>query len=157
MATSDGGSERSEEDEPRAKVLTQFMLTFRRGNYDDYIENALGRVDDHSRITTIHLGIDPCNRPADWMERNAIVLANLKMQMEQHTHSAEEGREYFGMDLAQEDDHEEPVVWREPSINQYWEQLTTARRIRTGTVICIKKVEMPKEFIATLVASVCGA
>jgi hypothetical protein len=52
------------------------------------------------------------------MERNAIGLENLKKQLEKHTGTAMEGKQYLFFDHG--DDHEEPVVWHDPSINPYW-------------------------------------
>jgi hypothetical protein len=60
------------------------MLTFSKGNYDNDIEDALGRGADQSRIATTREVIDLYNKPADWMERNAIGLENLKEQLETH-------------------------------------------------------------------------
>ena len=151
------GSDGSEEDEPTAEELKQFMLTFSKDNYDNDIEDALSAY--HSRIATTDEVIDLYNKPPDWMERNAIGLENLKKQLEKHTGSAMEGKQYLFFDHG--DDHEEPVVWHDPSINPYWEQLTTA--FQNPTIenaqylgIYVKNVEMPKEIVAALVSTVCG-
>ena len=81
------------------------MLTFRKGNYDGDIKDSLGRGADISRIATTHEGIDLFNKPADWMERNAIGWENVKEQLEQHTCSAMEGKQYLNLDLLHGDDH----------------------------------------------------
>ena len=83
----DEDDEGSDDVESKLEKLKQFVLTFRKGNYDDDIEDALGRSADHLLPTTTHPeGIDHLYRkPADWMERNAIGLEHVKAQLQQHT------------------------------------------------------------------------
>ena len=70
-----------------------------------------------------------------------------------------EDKQYLFFDNG--DDHEGPVVWHDPSINPYWEQLTTAFQNPTNENvqylgIYVKMVEMPKLIVAALVSTVCG-
>jgi len=155
----DGG----EGNELKSEKLKQFMLSFCKGYYDDDIEEALGRSADHRLPTTIHAEcIDLYRKPADWMERNAIGLENVKAQLQEHTRSAEDGGEfnlYLNHNLTSRIE-EEPVVWHDPSIAPYWEQLTAALfhhhvNIHISGRIWILNIEMQKESVAALARSLC--
>ena len=52
----------------------------------------------------------------------------------------------------------EPVVWYDPSIDPYWERLADAFSNKDDRIdsICVDNIEMRKETVATLVASLCG-
>ena len=138
------------------------MLTFHEGNYDDDIEDTLRRGADDSRITTTREGINLYDKPADWMERNAIGLERIKTELDMHTirlMAARRGeRTYFYLLHYSVGTEAEPVVWHDPSIDPHWERLTKAFCDEDGRIvsICIDSIEMRKETVATLVASLCG-
>ena len=142
--------------------MRKFICTFTRGNYEDKIENALGRGADRLLSTTANAVIGLYNKPADWMERNAVGLENLKEQLQQCIRMAEDGKSFsIVLEQMQRYQSDAPVVWHDPSINPYWEKLTTACRNRTRESlriddISIVNVEMRKETVAALLASLHG-
>ena len=147
---------------PPLEEKIQFMLTLSKGHYDDQIGDAL-EVDYVHKITTHHSDIDRYNKPTNWMERNAVGLENLKERLQHYNLRFAEGRQSFKLKLVHnyESRIEEAVVWHDPSIDPYWEQLTTAfsnpenGNIRIGS-FRIENVEMRKETVAALVTSICG-
>jgi len=144
------------------KEMRKFICTFSRGNYEDKIENGLGRGADRPLSTTADAVIGLYNKPADWMERNAVGLRKLKWQLQQCIRMAEDGKSFsIELEEMQIDQSDTPVVWHDPSINPYWEQLTTACRNLTRESLRIKNifienVEMRKETIAALLTSLHG-
>ena len=159
----------SEEDILTLEEMKKLMLTFCKGNYDGEIESALG--ENPPRTATHPGGFDLYNKPADWMERNAIGLENVKLQLQERTRYGE-GRDgtrlplHFNLEFSHNVQHAieggEPIVWHDPSIDQYWEQLTAALScipMNAPTLyrhgIHIENIEMQKETVATLVRGLC--
>ena len=108
------------------------------------------------------------NKPDNWRERNRIGLTNLKKHLRTCIDSANHG-ERFKLNLAHNSswdqirDDEEPIVWHDSSLDEYWDQLDVNfyRRKQLGIVstyirsIYIENVEIKKGTpFAALVANV---
>ncbi len=139
-----------------ATKMNQLMNTFCKGHYDDEIEDAKGRGrdDDHPLVNTCS------NKPTDCLERNAIGLENKAIQS---LNLVEDGKSVglFLLHNIPQRFQEECVVWHDPSIDPYWEQLVTAFQNLTNDDswfdrICTANVEMSIETAAALVVSLSG-
>jgi hypothetical protein len=155
----DDDDDDSRNDEEKMKNMEIFIRTFHNGNYDIQFEAALSL--DRS-------GIEPdmhtqalYNKPDNWSERNRIGLGKVKRQLQSYIHSVSGHDKYLDLHLIHSSargqllDNEEPFVWHEPILDDYWEQLKDAI-FQLGLVtkvgsIRIVNVEIKKERMAALV------
>jgi hypothetical protein len=145
--------------------LEEFMHTFHNGVYDQEFDNALsfdrGAISPDIRPTQ-----ESYNKPDNWRERNRIGLTNLKRQLQDCIDSVTPDlsdsfdlrldtninwRLIRGQQLLM--DNEEPIVWHEPVLDEYWNKLEAKIFLRASKIkrMYIENVEMKKERLATLV------
>jgi len=150
------------------EIVEQFTRTFHNGDYDREFDDALsfdrGAISPDIRPTQ-----ESYNKPDDWRERNRSGLTNLKRQLQSCIDSlAPDLSGSFDLRLGSNSrwgqqqllrDNEEPIVWHEPILDEYWGELEAEihqqrqQEIVTDiTCIQITNVEIKKERLAALVA-----
>ena len=148
------------------EIVEQFMRTFHNGDYDNDFDNALSS-DRAVPLPTTRPTQASYNKPDDWRERNRIGLTNLKRQLQSCIDSVMPDlsgsfdlrlgtninlRLIMGQQLLM--DNEEPIVWHEPILDEYWNRLEAKMNqldIDTSTDVSgmyIENVEMKKERLA---------
>jgi hypothetical protein len=154
---SSGGSDKEEVDEI---IVERFIRTFHNGDYDAEFDNSLTFDRDAYQIAyQITVRSTQYNKPNNWRERNRIGLEKLKERLQTCIDSVSLGTS-FHLDMRHiGGDNEEPIVWHEPILDEYWDLIETEidRRKKLGMVsdICaiqIENVEMKKERLDSLVA-----
>jgi hypothetical protein len=145
-------------------IVEKFIRTFRIGDFDTEFDEALCL--DRSVIEPVRLTQASYNKPDNWRERNQIGLERMKGKLEYCIRFVKEKLEYwkpsFNLKLIHNSygdqqlmDGEEPIVWHEQILDEYWDQLKDALSgDELVTNICdiqIVNVEMKNECMATLV------
>jgi len=142
-----------------------FIHAFNNGEYDDEFDNELGS--DRSRvIPSAHTTQASYNKPDNWRERNRIGLENVIQRLKSCIDSVTRDNS-FNLELThnvnslwdQLMDNEEPIVWHEPIVDEYWGRLEAEidRRKRLDNVttdierITIMNIEMKEELLDALV------
>ena len=160
----DLGMNDEEEEEVEDETAQIFIRTFHNGDYDTKIEDVL------SSDRTLHLqNTRPTHasyiEPANWVERNHIGLEKVIQQLltcidsvtRDNSFYLELTHNVYGHQLM---DNEEPIVWHEPILDEYWGRLEAEidRRKQLDNVttdierIQIENIEMKEERLAALVA-----
>jgi len=109
------------------EYVDKFIHTFHKGDYDQEFDNTL------SFDRTVTLLAMPTQasyiKPNNWRERNQIGLEKMKEQLQPRIHSVLHN---FMLKLTQNDereqqlmDDEEPIVWYEPILDEYWNHIGT--------------------------------
>jgi hypothetical protein len=164
---SDDEEDRENDDEEKDEIVEKFIHTFHNGDYDQEFDDALNS--DRSVIPPARPTQASYNKPNNWRGRNQIGLEKVKEQLKDciesmshgislpyHHHSFKLKLKHngFGHHLM---NNEEPIVWHETTLDEYWVQLEA--EMIGGNLDCvdiagieIKNVEMKKERLATLVA-----
>jgi hypothetical protein len=162
----DDSEEDNDDDKVDDEIMDKFMRTFSNGDYDAEFDNALICPDRIERVTL------PARRsqasyitPNNWRERNRDGLEKVKSQLQNLVEAASHGPSlriimmHNSIGDQQLMENEEPIVWHEPILDEYWDQLETEidRRKQLGIVtkienINIVNIEMKKEHLTTLVA-----
>ena len=162
----DEDSSGSDDDVVIDEIVEQFMRTFHNGDYDNEFDDELS----YDRGATSP-GIRPTQasykKTDNWRERNRIGLKNLKRQLQSCIDSVMPDlsgsfdlrlgtninlRLIMGQQLLM--DNEEPIVWHEPILDEYWNRLEAKMNqldIDTSTDVSgmyIENVEMKKERLA---------
>jgi hypothetical protein len=159
-----GNDEDDDDDEEKMKNIEIFIRTFHNGNYDIQFEAALSY--DRGVTLPARLTQASYNKPENWVERNRIGLEKMKRQLQNCIDSVYPFNESLELKLSHNGygdelmDGEEPIVWYEPILDEYWDQLE-AKIKQLGIVdnisdINIENVEMTKERLATLVTALSG-
>ena len=155
---SDDGIESEEEEEVHDESVHKFIRTFSNGDYDQEFDNTLNS--DRGVIPPVRPTQASYNKPDDWRERNQIGLMNLQEQLQTCIDSVTRDK---NVDLKlihnsyqdQLMDNEEPIVWHEPILDEYWNRLEAKmNQLDIDTKIGrieITNVEMTKECMAALV------
>jgi hypothetical protein len=156
----ESGNDEDDDDEEKMKNMEIFIRTFHNGNYDIEFEAALSL--DRS-------GIEPdmhtqalYNKPDNWRERNRIGLEKVKERLHTPFIYTHMNKRKFNLNLVHNGrlNNEEPVVWHEPILDAYWNQLEASikqQEIVTDMLdIQIVNVEITKERLATLVTALSG-
>ena len=153
------GDNHADEDE----IVEPFLHSFSNGDYDAEFDDALCL----DRIESVTLPVRPTqasyNKPDNWIERNRIGLDKIKGQLQCLIDSLSHGSSFkFQLQLRNNIlmDGEEPIVWHEPVLDQYWDQLETEfdrrnqllNRVADICNIQFMNVEVKKEHLAALVA-----
>jgi hypothetical protein len=122
-----------EEGDDDEYTVKKFIRTFNNGDYDAKFDDALGL--DRSLDRNIILQAWPTRasyiKPDNWQERNRIGLERVKEQLETCIESAKDDPR-FELELAHNTyghllmENEEPIVWHEPILDRYWDQLEAA-------------------------------
>jgi hypothetical protein len=162
-ADDDEDSSSNDDEEYEYVIVEQFMRTFHNGDYDQEFDNALSS----DRGVTLPTTRASYNKTDDWRERNRIGLEKVKEQLQECINSVmynESGRVYLRVRhnsyQGQLMDNEEPIVWHEPILDEYWNRLEAKMNqldidTKFGTNVSgihIENVEIKKERLAALVA-----
>jgi hypothetical protein len=162
-------SEDDDTDEGEGKdmeyIVEKFVCTFHNGNYDAKFDDALGLY----RSVPSHLLAWPTQasyiKPDNWQERNRIGLKKIKEQLQTCIESAHHSQR-FNLCLTHNNgwghliDNKEPIVWHEPILDRYWDQLVAAMYVKLLGIVIVTKideihvenVEIKTERLAALVA-----
>jgi hypothetical protein len=137
--------------------LEIFIRTFHNGDYDAELNDLISRRPPPDTPMQVSY-----NKPDNWRERNQLGLETVKKQLQTCIHSVSydktvnltlDHNRYLDQDAA-------PIVWHEPILDHYWDQLENEidRRRQQGlvTYIIIQNVEMKKERLASLADALCG-
>jgi hypothetical protein len=153
----------NDDDEKTMKNMEIFIRTFHNGNYDVEFEAALSF--DRGVTLPVRPTQASYNKPDNWRERNRIGLEKVREQLQScidWVSLINSGM--FFLHLIHNSvsgqllDNEEPIVWHEPILDEYWDQLENEidRNCQLHIVndisdINIVNVEMKKERMAALV------
>ena len=160
--------EDNDDDEVDDEIMDKFICTFSNGNYDAEFDEAL-IFPDRSVPVPARPTQASYNKPDNWIERNRIGLEKVKRELQNLVESVTLCHKYFRLSMRQNSqrdqlvDNEEQIVWHEPVLQEYWDQLKTLtdqteidQRKQLGMVtditgIHIQNVEMTKEHLTALV------
>jgi hypothetical protein len=163
----DDDEEESDDDEIDIddEIVEQFTRTLHHGDYDQEFDNALNS--DRSVTLPNQPTQASYNKPDNWRERNRIGLEKVRKQLQNYIDIAMD-KKTFNLHLIHNShgwgdqllmDNEEPIVWHESVLDEYWNQVEEEIdwRKQQGIVtdirdINIVNVEMKKERLAALVA-----
>jgi hypothetical protein len=158
--------DKEEEEEVNNEIVEKFIRTFHNCEYDkEFDALCLDRAVD--RRPTAATRTQPTqasyNKPDNWRERNGIGLTKVKQQLQDCIDRLSYDNCFY-LDLTHNSSgyqlsiNEEPIVWHEPILDEYWNQLEAEidRKKQQEIVtkiehIKIENVEMKKECIALLV------
>jgi hypothetical protein len=150
-------------DEIGDEIVGKFILTFSNGDYDAKFDDKLSADRGLVLLNTQPLQ-SSYNKPDNWVERNRMGLEKVKEQLETCTYSA---MNETNLDLHlihngpyyQLMDGEEPIVWHESVLDEYWNHFEAKidgrkqqERVTDIKDIEIKNIEMKKDRLAALVA-----
>ena len=145
--------------------MEQFIRTFCNDSYDVDFDNALSLDRDQNVTVPVRPAQASYTKPDDWRERNWIGLTKLIHKLETSIDSVSNDTS-FNLDLRHNDwdqqlmDGEEPIVWNEQILDEYWNQLDAKMKqlcnVRQIGHVIIMNVEMKKERLATLVTALSG-
>jgi hypothetical protein len=140
------------------ETVEKFIRTFHNGDYNAEIDDKLSY--DRGVILPAQPSQASYIKPDNWIERNRIGLEKVKRQLQKFVDlvSHDHDLDYY-LHWNQLVHNEEQIVWHEPVLQEYWDQLETEidRRKQLGIVtkfedIDIENIEMTKEHLSTLVA-----
>jgi hypothetical protein len=155
-------------EEVKDETMEQFIRTFNNGDYDEKIDAKLSA--DRGVRMPVRATQASYNKPNNWRERNRFGLVIVKDQLQYCIDSlAPDLSGSFNLDLRHNTnttwdqqllmDYEEPIVWHEPILDEYWNNLDAAidRRRQLDRVtdisgIHIENVEIKKERLAGLLS-----
>jgi hypothetical protein len=162
----DGIESKEEEVVDDNEICDRFIRTFSNGYYDKEFDDVLGL--DRSVPLPAWPTQASYNKPNNWIDRNQIGLEKVKGQLQNCIDSVmhNESLELYMIHNSIGDqlmDNEEQIVWHEPVLDGYWDQLEDniwRRQLRSlATKIQrfnIENVEMKKEHLAALVDIFCS-
>jgi hypothetical protein len=139
------------------EILEAFLRTVHKGDYDKEFDDSLCLA----RSVFPPTGLVSYHKPDNWVERNQIGLERVKIQLRtcidsvSHSFELDLSHNGYGHQLI---DSEEPIVWHEPILDEYWDQL--GAKIKQQEIVTeirgihAENVEMKKECLAALVAVV---
>jgi hypothetical protein len=143
-------------------IVESFIRNFHKGDYDVELDDVLSS--DRGIIIAARPTQASYNKPDNWFERNRIGLERVKKQLQTCIESLHHSKR-FRLYLTQNNiwgqliDNEEPIVWHEPILDRYWDQLEAAIEekkllgiVTTIDEIHVENVEIKKERLAALVA-----
>jgi hypothetical protein len=147
-----------EEEEVHDEIAHNFISTFYKGDYDVEFDEAL----DLDRDITLPARSTQASyiKPDNWVERNQIGLEKVKEQLQGLFNKLSQDKRCW-ICLIHNDygDDEEPIVWHESILDEYWDQLEATidrmrqlDRVADITRIQIMNVEMKKERLAVLLS-----
>jgi hypothetical protein len=153
----DGSSESTSNEEIEVEHVEKFLRTFHKGDYDAEFDTFLTL--DRSAALPARTTQAAYNKPDNWIERNRIGLEKIKIQL-QNCITSVMNNQSLSLDVLhniigyQLMDNEEPIVWHETTLDEYWDQIEAVGRRNVTTIIHdidIENVEMKKERLAALV------
>ena len=108
--------------------MEKFTRTFQNGNYDAEFDNLLG-YDRGLILPARATQASYNNKPNNWRERNQLGLEKMKRWLQKAT-DKDQG---LYCDWEQLTDNNEPIVWHEPILDDYWnnfeEEIYRRRRL----------------------------
>jgi hypothetical protein len=147
-----------EEEEVHDEIVHNFGHNFHKGDYDVEFDEALNL----DRAVTLPARSTQASymKPDNWVERNRIGLEKVKEQLQGLSNKvSQDNRCWIYLIHNGYGDDEEPIVWHESILDEYWDQLEATidrmrqlDRVADISRIHIMNVEMKKERLATLVA-----
>ena len=159
-----------EYDNEKMKNMEIFIRTFHNGDYDTELDNSFS-IDRSKNVTLPDRPTHQASykKPDNWAERNQIGLVKMKRRLQSYIDSVSHHTS-FELELTHNTyrdhlmDNEEPIVWHDAILDEYWNKLEAAidRKRQLGIVtkiegtIHIENVEMSKERLATLVTTLSG-
>jgi hypothetical protein len=150
-----GNDEDDVDDEEKMKNMEIFIRTFHNGNYDIEFDAALSL--DRGVTLLVRPTQASYDKPDNWVERNRVGLEIVKEQLQTIINNASHDKN-VNLQLEHDsyrDRDGEPIVWHEPILDAYWDQLEA--RIKEQEIVTkvgsirIVNVEMKKERMAALV------
>jgi hypothetical protein len=157
-----GDDDNYDDEVAKNQMLHGFIRTFHNGDHN-------AKFDDKLNLDRDGIGIwsgaaratqESYNKPDNWVERNRIGIEKVKEQLKKCIRSVKYGEKIelkvrhniIGHQLL---DNEEPIVWHEPNLDEYWNKLVKSIS-KKGCIssIIIENVEMKKERLAALVTLV---
>ena len=144
------------------ELVDKFIRTFHNGDYDAEFDVALS-VDRSVTVPNGRPTQASYNKPDNWVERNRIGFEKVKRQLQDWIEAVSHGSS-FGIYLNHNSagyyhdtlmDNEEPIVWHEPILDEFWDELEEAVQQDVAPDIqevCIDNVEITKESMSKLVA-----
>jgi hypothetical protein len=152
----DDDDEDNDDDVIEDVIVEEFIRTFHYCNYDMEFDNALS-LDPSSVIPSARPTQASYNKPDNWQDRNRIGLERVKDQLRYiNTENLRFALELRHISVrGQLMDNEEPIVWHEPVLDEYWNQLDAKMRQQDIVAeirdINIENVEITRERLAALV------
>jgi hypothetical protein len=159
----DDSEEDNDDDEVEHEIVDKFIRTFSNGDYDTEFDNELC-ADRGADLPNTRPTQASYTKPDYWRERNRIGLERVKERLQSCIESAHYSQR-FSLQLTHNDygqqliDDEEPIVWHESILDEYWNRLEEEidQNKQLGIVteidhIGFTNVEMKKECLAALVA-----
>jgi hypothetical protein len=110
------------------EIVDKFMLSFSNGDYDTEIDNKLSS-DRNLIVPDVRPTQASYNKPDNWRERNQRGVEKVKGWLQDCVECVENGPSfglYFIHNFGEWEplrDNEEPIVWHEPILEEYWDQL----------------------------------
>ena len=162
----------SEEDNDEViddELVDKFIRTFHNGDYDAEFDVALS-VDRSVSVPNGRPTQASYNKPDNWVERNRIGLEKMKRQLQNFINLVTEDQSSkVRLYLTHNDrwfqlgDNEEPIVWHDEILDEYWDRMKARldgrKQLEIYTDIKdieIENVEITKDRIATLVTALSG-
>jgi hypothetical protein len=151
---SEGDDNSSESTDANEEI--KFLRTFQKGDYNAEFDTLLTL--DRSAALPARTTQAAYNKPDNWRERNRIGLEKIKIQLQNCITSAMNNQS-LSLDVTYNCqwgpqillDGEEPIVWHESTLDEYWDQIEAVGRRNFTTIIQyihIENVEMKKERLA---------
>jgi hypothetical protein len=153
----DDDDEDNEDDVIEDEIVEEFIRTFHNCNYDMEFDNALSL--DRTLMTPALSTARPTqasyNKPDNWRERNRTGLEKIKRELQRCIWVGNDNSFHLVLRHNGNGDNEEPIVWNEPILDEYWNQLDAKMRQQDIVAeICdinIQNVEITRERLAALV------
>jgi hypothetical protein len=143
-------------------IMESFIRNFHTGDIDNEFDNALS-LDRGTPLLALPKQASYI-KPDNWRERNRIGLTKVKEQLQSYIRTLTTYHRFelklkhnrgWGPQLI---DNEEPIVWHDPILDEYWDRLEAKMKQQKKVIdifdIDIQNVEMKKERLAALVAMI---
>ena len=124
----DDSEEDNDDDEVEDEIVDKFLCNFSNGDYDAEFDNALC-ADRGAVLPNTHPTRASYDKPNNWVERNRIGLEKMKRELQGCIAKVSPGYSRMGIYLNHNSggyyhytlmDNEEPIVWHEPILDEYW-------------------------------------
>lgn len=132
-------------------VVEKFIRTFNNGNYDAEFDDAFSLDRTIMDRTIMTYRVRPTqasyNKPINWRERNRMGLERVKEQLQTCIDSVSDDKTFNLQLIHKSDGHqlmdnEEPIVWHEPILHEYWDRLEAKINQITPMQLVIANIEI---------------
>jgi hypothetical protein len=121
-----------EYDNEKMKNMEIFIRTFHNGDYDTELDNSFS-IDRSKNVTLPDRPTHQASykKPDNWAERNQIGLVKMKRRLQSYIDSVSHHTS-FELELTHNTyrdhlmDNEEPIVWHDAILDEYWNKLEAA-------------------------------